>query len=148
MRLNPSHAGHSHFWARPISRRSFLGSGALAGAAAATAGAWLPQLAKADFDGVATVLPSPIPGGASPLGIHVHHFPTTPLLGPGPINEPSEINDFNGMVGLCRVTGAGTATDTTTGATSRLSYQVDNGFMDGLYVGEDGQTHHGTFAFI
>jgi len=148
MDLNRSHHGHTHFWMRPVTRRSFIGSAALAGGAAATAGAWLPQLARADIDGVATVFPEPIPGGVAPFGIPIHHFPPVPVLGPGPINEPSQITDFNGMVGVCRVTGAGTATDETTGATSRLNFQVDNGFMDGLYVGEDGLTHHGTFAFI
>jgi hypothetical protein len=108
----------------------------------------LPQLARADFDGVATVFPKPIGIGAVPFGVPVHHFPPVPVQLPGPINEPSQITDFNGMVGICRVTGAGTATDEATGATSRLNFQVDNGFMDGLYVGEDGQTHHGTFAFV
>jgi hypothetical protein len=148
MNVNHSHLGHSHFWARPITRRTFLGSAALAGGAAATAAIWLPDVAKADFDGVATVLPRPIPGGVAPFGIPIHHFPPVPVFGPGPINEPSQITDFNGLVGLCRVTGAGTGTDLTTGAQTRLSYQVDNGFMSGLYVGEDGSHHHGTFAFV
>jgi hypothetical protein len=148
MDLNRSHLGHSHFWMRPITRRGFLGSAALAGGAAATAGAWMPQLAKADFDGVATVFPKPIPLGVAPFGIPIHHIPPFPVVSPGPINEPSQITDFNGMVGVCRVFGSGTGTDEVTGATSRLSFQVDNGFMDGLYVGEDGQTHHGTFAFV
>ena len=148
MNLSHSHLGHAHFWTRPITRRTFLGSAALAGGAAATAGTLLPQLAKADFDGVATVFPRPIGIGAAPFGIPIHHFPPVPVVAPGPINEPSQITDFNGMVGVCRVTGAGTGTDLVTGATARLTYQVDNGFMDGLYVGEDGNTHHGTFAFV
>jgi len=150
MTLDRSHAGHAHFWARPMTRRMFLGSAALAGGAAATSPVWLPELAKADIESTATVLPNPIPQGVKPLGlgILVHHFPPDPLFGPGPINEPSEITDFNGLVGQCRVFGHGTGTDTTTGATTRYSFQVDNGFMDGLYVGRDGLTHHGTFAFI
>lgn len=148
MDLNPRHLGHAHFWARPISRRMFLGSAALAGGTAATAGAWMPQLAKADFDGVASVFPQPIGIGVAPFGIPIHHFPPVPVLGPASINEPSQITDFNGMVGICRVTGAGTGTDIATGVATRLSFQVDNGFMDGLYVGEDGHTHHGTFAFV
>ncbi len=148
MNLSHSHAGHVHFWTRPISRRNFLGAAAFAGGAAAAAGSWLPQVVKADFDGGATVFPNPIPVGVAPFGIPIHHFPPVPVLGPASINEPSQITDFNGMVGVCRVTGAGTGTDLATGATSRLSFQVDNGFMDGLYVGEDGNTHHGTFAFV
>jgi len=148
MTLNHSHHGHVHFWTRPITRRTFLGSAALAGGAAATAGAWLPQLAKANFDGTATVFPRPIGIGVAPMGFPIHHFPPFPVLGPAVINEPSQITDFNGMVGICRVTGAGTGTNLSTHATTRYSYQVDNGFMDGLYVGEDGKTHHGTFAFV
>jgi hypothetical protein len=131
-----------------MTRRTFLGSAALAGGAAATSPAWLPLAAKADLEGTATVIPNPIPGGAKPLGILVHHFPTFPVGGPAAINEPSEITDFNGLVALCRVTGHGTGTNTTTGVQTRYSYQVDNGFMDGLYVGRDGLTHHGTFAFL
>src|SRR5260370_26794389 len=148
MNLTPNHFGHAHFWAHPMSRRSFLGSAALAGGGAEAAGGWLPEIAKADFDKLATVLPRPIPGGVKPFGIMIHHFPPVPVLGPGPINEPSQITDFNGLVGVCRVTGAGTGTDTATGAQTRLNFQVDNGFMSGLYVGDDGGTHHGTFAFV
>ena len=132
-----------------MSRRTFLSSAAMAGGAAVTAGVWLPQVvAGADSEAVATVAPRPIPKGVFPFGIFIHHFPPIPVLGPGPINEPSQITDFNGQVGICRVTGAGTGTDLGSGTTSRLSYQVDNGFMSGVYVGEDGRRHHGTFAFV
>jgi len=148
MDQNLRHLGHTHLWTGPISRRGFLRSIAIAGGAAVTAAAWQPQRVKADGDGVATVFPRPIGIGVAPFGIPIHHFPPVPVLGPTVINEPSQITDFNGMVGICRVTGAGTGTDLGTGATSRLSFQVDNGFMDGLYIGEDGRSHHGTFAFI
>ncbi len=148
MTLNYNHMGHAHFLARPMSRRTFLGTAALAGGAAATAGMWLPQLVAADTDELATVFPRPIVGGVSPFGIFIHHFPPFPPIPPGPINEPSQITDFNGLVGVTRVLGTGTGTDTATGLQTRLNYQVDNGFMSGLYVGEDGGTHHGTFAFI
>jgi hypothetical protein len=148
MTLNRSHSSHVHFWDVALTRRKFLGSAALAGGAAVTAAAWLPQVAHAAEDDLATVFPRPIPGGVKPLGIFVHHFPPVPVLGPGPINEPSQITDFNGMVGVTRVTGAGTGTELSTGATTRLNYQVDNGFMSGRYIGEDGHRHHGTFAFV
>jgi len=148
MDLNLRHLGHTHLLTRPLSRRSFLRSVAIAGGAAVMAATGLPQLARADDDGIATVFPRPIGIGVAPFGIPIHHFPPVPVLGPAVINEPSQITDFNGMVGICRVTGAGTGTDLGTGTTTRLNYQVDNGFMDGLYVGEDGQTHHGTFGFI
>ena len=152
MGLNRKHLGHAHFWEVPITRRRFLGSAALAGGAAVTAGAWLPQLVWAADGGVATVFPRPIPGGVTPPItpplVFVHHFPPVPVFLPGPINEPSQITDFNGLVGVCRVKGAGTGTNTLTGTKTRYSYQVDNGFMSGLYIGEDGQSHHGTFAFV
>ena len=48
----------------------------------------------------------------------------------------------------CRVRGSGKGTDTSTGATTTLNFQVDNGFMQGLYVGVDGKRHHGTFGFV
>jgi hypothetical protein len=105
-------------------------------------------LALAAHEAVPTVFSLPIPCGVSPFGIFIHHFPPVPVFGPGPINEPSQITDFNGLVGVCRVTGSGTGTDSSTGTRSRLNYQVDNGFMTGLYVGEDGHEHHGTFAFV
>ncbi len=94
MDWNHSHLGHTHFWARPMTRRTFLGTAAIAGGAAATAGLWLPELVKADTDELATVFPLPIAGGVKPFGIFIHHFPPVPLLGPGPINEPSQITDF------------------------------------------------------
>jgi hypothetical protein len=108
----------------------------------------MPQVASAANQDTATVLPRPIPGGVTPLGVFVHHFPPVPVFPPGPINEPSQITDFNGIVGITRVTGQGTGKDLKTGASTRYSYQVDNGFMSGLYVGEDGRRHHGTFAFV
>jgi len=129
-----------------ITRRTFLGAAAMATGAFAT-GLQVP-VALAAHEEPATVFPLPIPGGVSPFGIFIHHFPPVPVLSPGPINEPSQITDFNGLVGVCRVTGSGTGTDTSTGMTSRLNYQVDNGFMSGLYIGEDGRHHHGTFAFV
>jgi hypothetical protein len=129
-----------------ISRRGFLrATGAVTGALVLPGGLASSALAAED---VATVFPRPIPGGVAPFGIPIHHFPPLPLFGPGPINEPSEITDFNGLVGQTRVTGSGTGKNLTTGTTSRLTFQVDNGFMSGLYIGEDGRKHHGTFAFV
>src|SRR5215469_6826893 len=98
MTLNPGHRGHIHSWMRPMTRRAFLGSAAFAGGAAATASAWLPAIVRADFDGTATVFPRPIGIGVMPFGIPIHHFPPVPVIGPSPINEPSQISDFNGMV--------------------------------------------------
>jgi hypothetical protein len=129
-----------------MSRRRFLNGAAAATGGIALSGLWTsPALAQ---NKVASVAPRPIPGGVSPFGIFIHHFPPVPLLGPGAINEPSEITDFDGHVGMTRVKGFGTGRDLKSGATSRLSFQVDNGFMSGKYVGEDGRVHRGTFAFV
>jgi|GraSoiStandDraft_36_1057302.scaffolds.fasta_scaffold186164_2 hypothetical protein len=147
MNLNHNHVGHTHFWMRPLSRRQFLGTTAGVAGAFATSPLWMPSLALSG-DRVATVAPKPIGIGVSPFGIPIHHFPPTPVLGPTVINEPSQITDFNGFVGITRVRGTGTGTDTTTGATHPVNFQVDNGFMDGVYVGEDGKVHRGTFAFV
>jgi hypothetical protein len=141
-----SMSAQPHFWHLAISRRHFLGAAAAITGTLAT-GVRLPGV-LADTDDLATVFPLPIPGGVSPFGIFVHHFPPLPAIPPGPINEPSQIFDFNGIVGVTRVKGGGTGTDTTTGAQTQFTYQVDNGFMSGLYRGEDGRMHHGTFAFI
>jgi TAT (twin-arginine translocation) pathway signal sequence len=137
---------HSHVSNLAMSRRRFLHGAAAATGGVALSGLWMsPALAD---HAVATVAPRPIPGGVSPFGMFIHHFPPLPLLGPGPINEPSQITDFDGRVGVTRVLGSGTGRNTLTGLTSRLNFQVDNGFMSGRYVGEDGRRHRGTFAFV
>jgi hypothetical protein len=140
----------SHSAWHALSRRQFLGAAAVTAGAIAT-GIRIPPV-FADNDRLATVAPLPIPGGitvsfpnpspAPPTTVMIHHFPS-PVVNNGlPISEPSQITDFNGVVGVCRVKGTGV------GSTGPLSYQVDNGFMSGLYRGADGLMHHGTFAFI
>lgn len=136
---------HDHLWWHSVSRRQFLGAAAAATGALAT-GLRIPSV-LADNDELATVFPRPIPGGVTvpfpdATSVFVHHFPSVVPNGALPISEPSEITDFNGVVGLCRVHGSGV------GSSGPLNYQVDNGFMSGLYRGEDGRMHHGTFAFI
>jgi hypothetical protein len=137
---------NGHLWWHSISRRQFLGAAAATTGALAT-GLRIPPV-LADNDKLATVFPLPIPGlfkvsFTNPaLDVLIHHFPPVVPNDGLPINEPSQITDFNGVVGVTRVTGSGT------GNGQSLSYQVDNGFMSGLYRGEDGRMHHGTFAFI
>jgi hypothetical protein len=138
--------GHNHFGLHSLSRRQFLGAAAATAGALAT-GLRIPPV-FADNDKVATVLPLPIPGGtpiAFPDGFStlVHHFPSTANNDSLPISEPSEITDFNGFVGLDQTVGSGVDNSGNT-----LSYKVDNGFMSGVYRGEDGRMHHGTFAFL
>lgn len=134
---------HHHFGIS-LSRRQFLGAAAATAGALAT-GLRIPNV-LADNDELASIFPLPIPG-TFPVSLggqtfHIHHFPPVVQNDGLPIDEPSEITDFNGLVGTTRVTGSGVSNGHT------LSYQVDNGFMSGLYRGEDGRMHHGTFAFI
>ncbi len=141
------HASHGHFWRRAVSRREFLGGAA--GATAATgavlgSGVWVPQLALADDEVVSSVDPRPIPGGfLTPFGVISHHF--RPARG----IEASTITDFNGFVGVAEIDGGeGTATDTETGETKRLTFGMDNRFMAGEFVGVDGERHRGAFGFL
>ncbi len=146
---NRGHMGHLHIWQHAQSRREFLGATARAVGVMATSGLWMPALALADD--IATVAPKPIPGGITvPIvpPVFIHHFPISITANPFSTNDPSQITDFDGVVANCRVTGGGIGTDTSTGTQSRLLFQVDNGFMDGTYIGVDGQQHTGTFGFI
>jgi hypothetical protein len=124
-----------------LRRRSFLQNMSAAGLAL-TSGLWSPQGANGQ---PGTVVPKPIPGGATPLGILVHHFPLPSMPVPlSQINDPSEIADFNGVIGDTQIRGAGTGT----GFAQTLAFRADMGFMQGEYVSEDGTHHHGTFVFV
>lgn len=125
-----------------LRRRSFLQSTVGAAGLALTSGLWTHQRA---YGQPGTAEPKPIPGGAMPLGILVHHFPLPSTPVPlSQINDPSEITDFNGVIGDTQIRGAGTGT----GFAQTLAFRADMGFMQGEYVGDDGDHHHGTFVFI
>ena len=109
-----------------------------------SSGLLAPRMAKAAPDSD-TALPQPIPGGASPLNILVHHFPLPPTGTPlSSLNDTSEITDFNGFIGDTRIRGAGFGT----GFATQLAFQTDMGFMQGEYIGQDGRHHNATFYFI
>lgn len=138
------YVGHAHFWERAmLSRRQFIRTSVGATGAVLSSGLWLPAVARAaENDHVA---PRPIPGGIQfPFaGTELFHvFP--PVHGA----EPSTIFDFKGFVGLAHIRGTGTGTNTLTGTTTSLLFDVDNRFMKGIYVGVDGKKHTGTFGFI
>jgi hypothetical protein len=97
----------------------------------------MPALARAG-GGTTSAAPVPVPANPAAGGLHINL--------PGVNVEPSTITNLNGFVGIGEARGAGTAT-LATGATQRLFFDVDNRFMKGEYVGEDGRLHHGTFAF-
>jgi hypothetical protein len=64
------------------------------------------------------------------------------------ISDPSQITDFNGLVGLTHIRGGGTGINTNTGATTPLAFQADMGFSQGDCIGADGRAHERTFAFV
>jgi hypothetical protein len=95
--------------------------------------------------------PNPIPGGVpglKPFGIFIHHNPLNPATPLANINDPSQITDFDGFVGLTHIRGSGTGTETATGATTPLAFQADMGFSQGRFTCTDGRRHEGTFAFV
>jgi len=63
-------------------------------------------------------------------------------------HDPSTITDFNGFVGNCDVAGKATGMNTATGETVADNYTADLRFMSGVFVGQDGRVHKGTFAFV
>jgi hypothetical protein len=66
---------------------------------------------------------SPIPGGGAPFkpfGVIVHHNPLKPGVPVASISDPSQINDFEGIVGLTHIRGGGTGTDTTDNETQHF----------------------------
>jgi len=135
---------------RRASRRAFLGNVAGAGTVFG-AGLVSPNMAHADNEDEGNGQPNPIPGGVAPfapLGVFIHHFPLNPALPLSSLNDPSQITDFKGFVGLTHILGGGTGTDTKTGATQQLAYRADMGFSQGEFIGTDGRHHQGTFAFV
>jgi hypothetical protein len=137
-----------------LSRRKLI-----RGAAGAALGAGLlrPKPVYAHDDGddgdserAAGFGPNPIPGGVTalkPFGVFIHHNPLNPANPLANINDPCQITDFDGFVGLTHIRGGGTGTDAM-GATTRLAFQADMGFSKGKFIGTDGREHRGTFAFV
>jgi len=124
-----------------VSRRRFLGTAGATGVGLGLGSGLLTSAAAvAGSDGTA-VLPRPIPSGfVTPVGVFIHHH--LPARG----IEASQITDFRGTIGLAQVTGTGTGM--LNGTSSTLSFEIDNRFMQGTYVGVDGRRHQGTFGFI
>ena len=141
-RKTDEHFRRFHSDARNVTRRGFLSTAAgAAGLAVASDFALAPLAMAADK----TAEPTPIPGGGMLAGVPIHHnpLPTTaiPLT---QINDPSEIGDFNGMIIDTQIRGLGIGT----GLAAPVSFRADMGAMQGVYVGEDGKHHHGSFVFI
>jgi hypothetical protein len=123
-----------------MSRRQFMRTAAGATGVVLASGLWMPGIALADH-----AAPKPIPGGIQPFGPGTEVFHVFPIAAGA---EPSTITDFHGSIAAAEIQGTGTATDTSTGTTSSLTFDVDNRFMQGVYIGVDGKKHQGTFGFI
>ena len=133
--VRPLEPGHRH----GPSRRQFLAVGAGLGAAGVLGtqviGAGPALAARRAGD------PRPIPGGTqflAPDNNEVFH-----VFAPGE-GEPNSITDFNGFVGGVHILGEGNGT----GFDTPLAFQTDMGFMQGEFIGEDGEHHNRTFVFI
>jgi hypothetical protein len=141
------------FEQRHLTRRNLI-----RGAAGAAMGVGLsrPKAAFANNDDDRAeqshcALANPIPGGVTPFkpfGVVVHHNPLNPANPLADINDPSQITDFDGFVGLTHIRGGGSGMNTDTGVTTTLAFQADMGFSQGKFIGVDGRRHEGTFAFV
>jgi hypothetical protein len=130
------YVGHPHFWERAITRRRFIGTTALVSGAAMTAPLWNSVVAKA----AVRVEPKPIPQVFDGSPFHFQFLTN--------ITEPSSITDFKGIVGGADLLGTGWGTNTKTGEKKFMWTAIDNRFMQGKYVGVDGETHQATFGFV
>lgn len=140
---------HHSAASQPLSRRALFGAGA--GVAAATVvsrvhPAYGTSL-RSSGERLPRSYPQSIPGGIQvpePLGTgETYH-----VFLPEPGNEPSTITDFKGVVGLSVIDGEGTATNTETGESERVVYEIDIRFMRGTYVGDDGRRQSATVGFL
>jgi hypothetical protein len=135
---SPHLVSSHHEHAGALSRRGFIGGAAGAGVLLG-AGLLRPGLAIAAK--LVNTTPNPVPGGFTAGGLQFH----TSFFGPG--REPATITDFKGFVGVADVRGNGTATNPD-GSTETLLFDTDMRFMTGVYVGQDGADHEGTFGFV
>jgi hypothetical protein len=85
--------------------------------------------------------PKPTPATTNVNGVDFHFT----VFGPGV--DPSSITDFKGLVGVADVRGTGTAKNPD-GSVETLLFDTDMRFMRGVYVGQDGAVHRGTFGFV
>jgi len=130
---------HEHFGRSAFSRRGFLNGAGVTAAAMAGAAAVSPARMLAAKP--VNAAPNPIPNGFVVGGQQFHVY----IFGPG--QEPATIGDFNGFVGVADVQGTGTATNPD-GSIETLLFDTDMRFMKGVYVGQDGAVHKGTFGFV
>src|SRR6185437_10667040 len=129
----------AHVYRARASRRAFLGRVATAGTLAGS-GLLYPDPALADNRDEGR--PNPIPGGVAPFApfaVFIHHNPLNPAVPLANINDPSQITDFNGFVGLTHIRGGGMGMNTVSGTSTPLAFRADMGFSQGEFVGSDGR---------
>jgi hypothetical protein len=156
-----------------VSRRRFFGASAGAAGAMLGSGLWTPAAGDHGDDkgdeherDQACPAPEPIPNlGIPPIPdptiatcTRIHGFfpgnvegdpaPTDPT-GPQPNGrDPSNIFNFDGVIGQADLILTGIGTDTTTGQSAPYDFGCDMRFMRGRFVATDGRVHKGAFAFI
>lgn len=152
-------AVHRTDGAPAVSRRQFMQTAA---GVTAAVGIGLPATAEAKGrlalpTGViedCSPAPIPIPGGFNARDLLGARFPDRffNLFLPGPGVEPSTVFHFKGDVAIFDIRGTGTRTEldddgAPIGTTPGLPFAADVRFMDGDYIGVDGEKHKGTFGF-
>ena len=121
-----------------VSRRAFMQGTTGAAGLAFAAAHWTPVQAEPPSRGE----PLPIPTvDQTPFGpIHA----ADPEMG----QDPSLITDFQGVAGAATLSLTGVGTDTTADQTAQYGFKLNVSFMQGEFIGADGQHHQGSFAFI
>ena len=132
------HAGHHE--RHRLSRRAFMGGAAGITGTALGAGLLGPAVAAAAPPS-SSAFPKPTTNVMSLGGVDFHVTFFAPGL------DPSSLTDFNGFVGVADVQGTGTATNPD-GSVETLLFDTDMRFMQGTFVGTDGNRHQGTFGFV
>ena len=124
-----------------LSRGAFLHRGGAA--LAAVAGMYAVDARRARPAAAASAEPKPIPGGYSAAFKPVPANPAVHVFQPAKGAELNTIGDYNGFVAAAEIQGKAKGSDG-----SAYSYDCDMRFMQGSFVGLDGQLRHGTFGFI
>jgi hypothetical protein len=107
----------------------------------AEAGWAKPALAAGAHDLIQSFLPTPLPVPIPEIDAFGHHN-----VAAAPYAEPSQIFNFNGIVGAAVLAGTGVDQN---GQLVRFGGPgTDLRFMDGEYVADDGTHHQGAFLRI
>ena len=140
-----------------LSRRNLIrgAAGTAAGAGLLLGSELLPSVLADDDDEKGEdrckAVPRPIPHITTPPGTHFF-FPgpvdASPTTSPNTGHDPSIITDFKGVIANADLIFSGVGTNLETGASAKYDFHADMRFMDGVFVGLDGEQHRGTIGFI